>query len=489
MSWAIAVACVLASVPAGLRWLRVAQREHYLPGEVTKFARRWQRSSALNIAIDLVSLAAIVATLVLDPRWGFLVPVLQAVWPVGLTVKGVSSPLAWTDRLRRLALVSTAILILGYVAGAAFDVPVLIVVTLYLTFRVVDLSLWALRPYERSAGTGWVDRAADKLRSMDLDIVAITGSYGKTTTKEYVAHLLAGTKRVVASPASFNNRMGLARAINENLTPGTEVFVAEMGTYGPGEIAELCQWIPPKVAAMVAIGPVHLERFETEENIVRSKAEILDRAEIGVICVDHPLLAKLAGERSLSMPIVEVTGEEGVSIGGVRVMDVPEGVFGANLAVALGICRALGVELDEVGARVSTLPRAEHRQSVTTAAGGFTIIDDTFNSNPAGARSALDLLSDLGADGRKAVITPGMVELGPAQVEENRIFAEDAADRVDHFVIVGKTNRRALSEGSVNRRASVTVVDSRDEAVAWARVNLGPGDTVLYENDLPDHYP
>jgi UDP-N-acetylmuramoyl-tripeptide--D-alanyl-D-alanine ligase len=489
MTWLLAVACAVASVPAGLRWLRVAQREHYIPREVSKFARRWQRSSVLNLAVDLMSLGAIVATLIIDPLWGFLVPVLQAIWPVGLTVKGVSSPLAWTDRLRRLALVTAAILILGYVAGAALDVPVLIVVTLYLTFRVVDLSLWLLRPHERRVGTRWVEKAADKLGSMDLDIVAITGSYGKTTTKEYVAHLLAGSKRVVASPASFNNRMGLARAVNENLTPGTEVFVAEMGAYGPGEIAELCEWIPPKVAAMVAIGPVHLERFKTEENIVRSKAEILDRAEIGVICVDHPLLARLAAERSLAMAIFEVSGEGGISIGGERVMDTPVGVFGANLAVALGICLALGVELEDVAPRVSTLPRAEHRQSVAAAASGFTIVDDTFNSNPAGARSALDTLAELGAGGRTAVITPGMVELGPAQDEENRVFAEAAAEQVDHLVIVGKTNRSSLRRGSVNRKASVTVVDSRDEAVAWARANLGPGDAVLYENDLPDHYP
>lgn len=489
MSWLIAIACGLASVPAGLRWLRVAQREHYLPGEVAKFATRWQMSTPPNFAIDLISLLAVAATWILDPRWGFFVPVLGAIWPVGLSVKGVTSPLAWTERLRRVAMVSAAILIVGYVLGAAADMPVVIAVTLYLIPLVMDLSLWLLRPYERRVGNRWVAKAAEKLGSMEIDIVAITGSYGKTTTKEYVAHLLAGSKRVVASPASFNNRMGLARAVNENLTPGSEVFIAEMGTYGPGEIAELCQWIPPKVAAIVAIGPVHLERFKTEENIVRSKSEILDRAEIGVICVDHPLLQKLASERSQSMPIVEVSGEGGLSIGGERIMDTPRGVFPKNLAVALGICTALGVELDDVASRVPTLPRAEHRQSVTTAAAGFTIIDDTFNSNPAGARSGLELLSDVGAHGRTAVITPGMVELGPVQVEENRAFAEAAADRADYLVIVGRTNRKALSEGSVNGRASVTVVDSRDEAVAWARANLGSGDAVLYENDLPDHYP
>jgi len=486
--WLLAIACAAASVPAGLRWLRVAQREHYLPGSVSTFADRWRRSSLLNFVLDLVSLFGIVAVVVLDVRWAVLVPGVASIWPIGLSLRGRTSPLVWTDRLRRLAFAIAATLAVAITAGAIFELALLIVVPLHLVYVIADMALWILAPHEKRSGAGWVEKAAARLRSMDLDVVAITGSYGKTTTKNYVAHLLAGTKRVVASPASFNNRMGLARAINENLTPGTEVFIAEMGTYGPGEIAELCEWIPPKVGAMVAVGPVHLERFKTLENIVQSKSEILDRAQIGVICVDHPLLAEVAEQRAATMEIIEVSGKGRIVIGRDRVMTVPEDVFAANLAVALGICRALGVDLDQVISRVADLPTAEHRQSVTTAA-GFTIIDDTFNSNPAGARSALDLLTEIGAEGRTAVITPGMVELGPVQDEENRAFAEESASRVDHLVIVSRTNRKALREGSANGKASVTVVASRDEAVEWARANLGGGDAVLYENDLPDHYP
>ncbi len=441
----------------------------------------------VNVMLDVVGLAGVGLAL-FDVRWGFLVAVAQ-IGPVGLSVRGVTSPLAWTGRLRRLAAVTGVLFLVLYLLGAILVQPLLIVIPLFLSYLVVDLALWALGPFERRSGRQWVDRAAAKLTSVGPDVVAITGSYGKTTTKNYVAHLLSGSRRVVASPASFNNRMGLARAINENLAPGTEVFVAEMGTYGPGEIADLCAWIPPKVAAMVAIGPVHLERFRTLENIVRSKAEILDRAEVGVICVDHPLLADLARERALSIEIVEVSARDGVVVAGERVAEIPQGVFGANLAVALGICQALGVDVAGVASRIADLPTAEHRQSVSTAAAGFTIVDDTFNSNPDGARSALGTLQASVSGGKTAVITPGMVELGPVQAEENRAFAEEAASRVDHLVIVGRTNRDALRRGSANGRASVTVVDSRDEAVAWAREHLGPGDAVLYENDLPDHYP
>jgi UDP-N-acetylmuramoyl-tripeptide--D-alanyl-D-alanine ligase len=489
VTWALAAVSALAAIPAGLRWLRVAQREHYLAGEVTRSAGRWRRAGMVNFVVELAGFAAMIAMILHDVRWGFAVAGIAAAWPIGLSVRGVTSPLAWTDRLRRLAAVTAVLLVVGLVLGGLADEPLVVVLPLFLLYAVVDVALWVLSPYERRHGEKWVDKAAAKIRSLDLDIVAITGSYGKTTTKNYVAHLLSGPRRVVASPASFNNRMGLARAINEGLTPGTEVFVAEMGTYGPGEIAELTLWIPPKVAAMVAIGPVHLERFGSVEAIVRAKEEILDRAEVGVICVDDPLLADVARRRRQEMPIVEVSAVGGIVVAGEEVIDAPAGVFAANLAVALGICHALGIGLDDVVARVVDLPGAEHRQSVSVGSGGFTIVDDTFNSNPAGARSALDTLARVSPGGKTAVVTPGMVELGPVQDQSNRDFAAEAANRVDHLVIVGRTNRNALRHGSANGKASVTVVDSRDQAVEWARATLGPGDAVLYENDLPDHYP
>jgi UDP-N-acetylmuramoyl-tripeptide--D-alanyl-D-alanine ligase len=429
--------------------------------------------------------------------FGFLAVIAQ-VGPIGLGIRGVSSPLAWTSRLRRLAGLAAILAGSAYVVGGLLDLPVVVAIGLVGLPLLVDLSLLILSPVESALGGKWVERAARKLEAVGSEVVAITGSYGKTTTKNYTAHLLTGSRRVIASPASFNNRMGLARAINENLSPGTQVFVAEMGTYGKGEIAELCEWIPPKVAAMVAIGPVHLERFKSEERIVEAKSEILDDAEAGVICVDHPLLADLARRRSSEMRIIEVsTGdrgtvrvvEGGVFVDGGRVADTPGEAFAANLAVALGICLALDVGIDEVAPRIGDLPMSEHRQTVQYGEGGFSIIDDTFNSNPAGARRGLEVLAMVGAAGKKAVVTPGMVELGSRQRDENADFAAAASEVAEHLVIVGATNREALVRGSENGQATVTVVESREAAVSWVRENLGPGDAVLYENDLPDHYP
>ncbi len=430
--------------------------------------------------------------------WAFLVPLAQ-VGPIGLSIRGRTSPLAWTARLRRVAIVSGVLMLAVYVGGAAVESGFFIALGLFLLPALIDIALLVLGPIERIVGNRWVDQASARLGSSGAKVVAITGSYGKTTTKQYAAHILAGRFRTVASPASFNNRMGLARAINEHLVPGTEVFVAEMGTYGPGEIEELTRWIRPDVAAMVAIGPVHLERFRTLERIVAAKSEILDRARVGVIAVDHPLLAGLAAERGGTMEIVTVSGDgadarvtvhEGViRIDGTEVGNAPDDVFAVNLAVALGIGLALGVEPGDMVSRLDGLPRPEHRQTVSSSERGFTVIDDTFNSNPDGARVALGVLERVGDGGRKVVVTPGMVELGPDQFDQNLTFAAESAALADDLLIVGRTNRGALLEGSAKGGASVTVVTSREEAVDWVRQNLGPGDAVLYENDLPDHYP
>jgi UDP-N-acetylmuramoyl-tripeptide--D-alanyl-D-alanine ligase len=178
-----------------------------------------------------------------------------------------------------------------------------------------------------------------------------------------------------------------------------------------------------------------------------------------------------------------------VSIRGASIGKEPDEVFAANLACAIGAAVALGLTPRQVAARLDDLPRVAHRRQIETSKAGVRIIDDTYNSNPAGARAALQSLLALNGGGRRVVVTPGMVELGAEQRTANEAFADEVARAATDLVIVGRTNRASLLEGAGRKRASVTVVNSREEAVEWVRSHLEPGDAVLYENDLPDHYP
>jgi UDP-N-acetylmuramoyl-tripeptide--D-alanyl-D-alanine ligase len=488
---AAAVACLLVGLAgaalAAVRWLRVAQREHYLAGSVSRFARRWWALGP-NRVLGGAAVAAALLTLAGARAAGVVAGAAVAVGPFGLSLRGRTAKLVWTRRLRTLA-AATAVLVVAPVllallagAGPAATVAVLVAV---LTPLLVDAALAATAPVERRLVQRFVDQAAATLRSVAPEVVAITGSYGKTTTKGYVAHLVAGTRTVVATPASFNNRAGIARAVNEHLVPGTEVFVAEMGTYGPGELAELCSWVRPRISVITAIGPVHLERFGSEDRIAEAKAEITATAEVAVLNVDDPRLEALASR-------LEGAGTKVVrcSAGDVAGLPVPPGAHPTNVACAVAIARLLGVPDDAVTGRVASLPTAAHRLSVSTGASGATVLDDTYNANPAGAAAALEALARHGADsGRKVVVTPGMVELGPRQGEENARFAAAAAAAASDVVVVGHTNRRALVKGLAGGSCRVVLVDTRDQATAWARQELGPGDVVLYENDLPDHFP
>jgi UDP-N-acetylmuramoyl-tripeptide--D-alanyl-D-alanine ligase len=505
-------ACAGALGATYLRWLRVAQREHYLPGATVLFARRWWLAGMANRVVFTVVAAAAAVSIWYAPA-AFVTALAIVTSPVGLSVRGRTSKLAWTSRLRRLAGISSTLTVVtvGVAAlfglHAAFSAAALCAVG---APALVDAALWLARPVEGHYLAPYVGRARRRLSSVSPRIVAITGSYGKTTTKGYVAHLAAGSLSVVASPASFNNTPGLARAVNEHLATGTQVFVAEMGTYGPGEIKAMCEWATPEVAVITAIGPVHLERMGSLESIAEAKAEILEKAKVAVLNIDHPLLEQLARKveeegktvwRCSSkepQADVRVTAQDGVlSIKAEHfgmVMDLsvaasPE-VEPGNVACAIAAALSLGVPPQTVAARLATLPSAPHRRSLQVGATGARVIDDTYNANPAGAQAALALLASLGAEGaRKVVVTPGMVELGALQDRENANFAARAGAVATDMVIVGRTNARALLGGARAAGIPARLVRNRPAAVAWVSDHLRTGDVVLYENDLPDHYP
>jgi UDP-N-acetylmuramoyl-tripeptide--D-alanyl-D-alanine ligase len=525
VAWITVASCLIACVPAGLRWLRVAQREHYLAGSASRFAVRWWRATPVNLVSALIAVAAGGVTL----QWpvaGVITACVVAGGPLGLSVRGRTSPLAWTGRLRRLAaatvLVEVVVVVVGLVTGLAAPMAVVAVLAVP---PAVDLACWITSPLERRLSAHFVEDATARLQGVDPIVVAVTGSYGKTSTKYHIAHLVSGTRSVVVTPASFNNRAGLARAINEQLADGTEVFVAEMGTYGPGEIADLCRWCPPDIAVITAIGPVHLERFGKEDRIVESKSEIIVPADDVVLPTDDARLDAVADrardqgkqvlrcssvDRSAGVFVGRLTGHPGtdgnrVSVsarGSVLVddLEIPSGVQPTNLACAVAVALLLGVDPSTIAARLHDLPPVDHRLSAVPSSTGVIILDDTYNSNPAGARSALQALATAGyahaadpsAGRRLAVVTPGMVELGSDQFAGNREFGEAAAAVATDLVIVGRTNRRALEAGSrVSAGSTARVIRARhrDQAVEWVRQHLGSGDVVLYENDLPDHYP
>ncbi|WP_403023798.1 Mur ligase family protein [Salinibacterium sp. GXW1014] len=519
---ALIIVTLIAGLAAGalavLRWLRVAQREHYIAGWVSRIGALWVVRRPVNAVIaSLVVLLVAAAVLLALTGAGLasgitsiLAVIAAALLPVGLGVRGRSTPLNWTQRARRLAAAyAVALLAVGALLWWLVGLPG-VALTVLLAPVIMDGVLVPMNALEKRLSHKYLVSARKRLGQVRPTVVAITGSYGKTSTKGYVAHVLAGAFSVVASPASFNNLMGLSRAVNDRVVPGTEVFVAEMGVYGPGEIRELSESFPPDVAAITTIGEAHLARMKTKETIARAKGEITERAKTVVLPVDEPELRALVercrteGKRVVTVSTVpgtdaDVVVDAAASVVTMRTaegattvpVEIPGTGHAVNIAVTVGVALALDVDAAAIAPRLTALPGSQHRAEVQKAPNGTLIIDDTYNSNPVGSERALEGAAALAGErgGQLVVVTPGMVELGPVQFERNRAFAASVTARGGRLLIVGRTNRAALLAGSAGAEHPSLVFDRREDAVQVALDQAADRGVILYENDLPDHYP
>lgn len=373
-----------------------------------------------------------------------------------------------------------------------------------------------LRPVEKSINRRYYNEARDILASMpDLKIIGITGSYGKTSTKHYLQRILSEQFDTLMTPGSFNTTMGVIRTVREYLKPYNEVFIVEMGAKQPGDIKEICDLVHPTVGIVTAVGEQHLESFKSIENVQRTKFELIDSLPadgLAVVNDDFPYVANrpvdnVACRRyavnntdgaAYTVSDIEyahdgtrftVNGPDGYSIT-LHTRLVGECNI-SNLMAAVIVAVYLGVPADKIKYAVEKIEQVEHRLNVKRTPGGITIIDDAFNSNPDGSRMAVDVLARM-TGGQRIIITPGMIELGDKQFEYNQRLGEHIARNVDHAIVVGEYNRDAIlagiDEAGILTPEQIHPVASFAEAQHVLSSIARPGDTVLYENDLPDTF-
>src|SRR6202167_3168095 len=284
---------LLALVIADFRWLRVMQREHYIPGSSVTVALRWARKRPPNQV--LAPAGALAALLALFGRpYPVALGAAVAAFPVGMPLLAREQRLVRTPRLTRLAACTLVLQALIAAAVISLGAPGATAVLAAAVPVVIDAAALAMRPVEARLARKYRTSAQATLSRVGPRVIAVTGSFGKTSTKNHIADLLTGSFDVVASPASYNNDSGLCRTVNQHLRAHTQVLVAEMGTYGPGEIRAMCSWVKPEIGIITAIGPMHLERMKTLYNVVRAKSEILEEVRVAILNVDDERLAELA---------------------------------------------------------------------------------------------------------------------------------------------------------------------------------------------------
>lgn len=357
------------------------------------------------------------------------------------------------------------------------------------------ISHFILLPLERLINRSFIVKAKKKLSSANPIVIGITGSYGKTTTKNVLATLLRSKYKVFASPHSYNTPMGLCKCINEEYK-GEEIFIAEMGARFKGDISYLCKIFKPGFAILTSIGNQHLETFGSKENIIKEKTSILKGVEFAALNGDCDEVTPFASEKAaLCGKVGEVTysdvkssllGTDFVLTVGGESENIHTRLVGDHVPVTVAMCacmaKRLGVELSDIKEAAEKLPFVEHRLEVLNS-GDIIILDDSYNSNPNGADNALKILNTYG--GTKIIITPGFVELGTDSEKCLLELGEKIAGVCDYAFLLGPNAETIMS--GMKDFDNVEIVGSLNEAMDRLK-NISPPMAVLFENDLPDNY-
>lgn len=438
-----------------------------------------------------------------------------------LARKKYKKPLVRTKRVNRIFLVMWLLTaIIAVLPGIFFGLKVsaaVFVGLLWISPLILLASNVILAPVEKHINRKFYNEAAAILASMpSLKVIGITGSYGKTSTKHYLHRILSEHFSTTMTPGSFNTTLGVIRTIREHLRPYDEVFIVEMGAKQPGDIKEIAELVHPRAAIITAVGEQHLETFKTIGNVQKTKFELVDALPadgFAVLNNDFPYVAnrKVGNVEALRYAVSHPAKAdfratdirysshgttfriEGKSLA--EPLELQTALVGecnvSNLVGAVIVALRLGVPADKIRYAVSQIEQVEHRLSIRRIPGGMTIIDDAFNSNPEGSRMAMEVLGMMKDEGKRIVITPGMIELGERQREANRQFGEYIAANADVAIIVGEYNRDAILEGISRKKMpgdNVYATDTFAEAQALLLRIGRPGDIVLYENDLPDTF-
>jgi UDP-N-acetylmuramoyl-tripeptide--D-alanyl-D-alanine ligase len=515
--------------------LHLFQLEHYEPARLRVWVeRRGERVDAGSVGLCAAAGAALVAVTaagidVLVLAIGTGVGVALALVGMRIVRRPQTKPLVFTPRARRLFGVALAIptLVLALaavtvLAGAPAWVAPAVgaaagVFALLATPELLFMADRALRPIQALDNRRFVRRATAKLKEVDPLVIGITGSFGKTTTKACVAAVAELRGPAYATPASFNSFLGVVRAINEGLSTKHRAFIVEMGAYRRGDVAELCELVHPKIGVLTAIGPAHLERFGSLDEIESAKgelAEALPADGVFVTSADDERCVRVAertqarvvlfsatGAPNAELSAHDITMAEGTTRFTLRLGSTGEEVavrsklLGrhnvANLLAAAAVGVSMDLPLDAIARALARVTPPAHRLApILNPQAGIVVIDDAYNSNPVGAAAALEVLASHQAE-RRLLVTPGMVELGEREAEENERFGTQAAAVCDLVVLVGEERSRPILDGlnaASFPAAQVHVVANSSEAQALLAKTTRRGDVVLFENDLPDLY-
>lgn len=428
-------------------------------------------------------------------------------------------PLVVTKRVRRL-IYTTALLygIFYLLIGISFKKT-----NLYLYFTLLGMSgyfnyfvIWLAniinKPIEKYVFYYYKQKAISKLHSMsDMPVIGITGSYGKTSSKNILADILNVKYNAFPTPKNFNTTYGMINTINNYLDKFSDYFIAEMGAFKRGEIKEICDLVHPKYGILTRIGTAHLESFGSRENIQKGKFELIESLPsdgIGILNADDAYQKSYALKNECKIVWIGIDNEtadvratniklsyKGTSFDVIFKNDKKKYHFETrllgkanvyNILAGIALGKELGIPVEQLILGVKRVNSIEHRLELKKY-GNINLIDDAYNANPDGSKMAVEVLSMM--PGKKIIVTPGMIELGLDQYQYNKTFGEQIADVVDEVILIGEKQTKAIQDGLACKKFKTKHIHIlNDVKLAFPLMQeLAEKETyVLLENDLPD---
>ena len=381
--------------------------------------------------------------------------------------------------------------------------------------NIILLSNIINKPIEKCVFIYYKNKAINKIKSYkNLNVVGITGSYGKTSSKNILNDILNVKYNSMCTPKNYNTQYGLILTINNYLDKFNDVFIAEMGAFKRGRIKLLCNLVRPKYGIITSIGTAHLDTFGSRENIQKGKFELIESLPpdgLAILNMDDEYQVSYKIKNNVKVLWVGIENEnadlyasnikaskDGMSFDIYFKKENIKHTFNTillgnsnvyNILEAVAFSRyVMNMSFEEIKLGVKRIKPITHRLEIKNM-GDRTIIDDAYNSNPIGSKMALDVLKLM--DGLKVVVTPGMIELGDEQYNLNKKFGEYISEVADYVILVGKKQTEPILDGLKEKQYKndkIFLINDVKEAfdiIDKIKVK-NKHSYILLENDLPD---
>lgn len=465
-------------------------------------------NSYLNDTISILSFALIYL-------------ILSSIYSIEIKHEQSKKPLVITKRVRRLIATITIIYLLPFIIyyfNFRNDInyikyyQILTPIFIFINFLIVWLANIINKPVEKQVFYYYRRQAVRKLKEMKtMKVIGVTGSYGKTSSKNILNDILNVKFNSFATPQNFNTTYGLINSVNNYLDKFSDIFIAEMGAFKKGEIKEICDLMKPKYGILTKIGVAHLESFGSRENIQTGKFELIESLPsdgIGILNKDDEYQVSYKLKNNCKILWIGIDNKDvDVRASNIKLsytgttFDVnfkgdkktyqfetkllgKANIYNILAGIALGKEFGLSIEQLQLGVRsVNSIP---HRLELKKY-GKINIIDDAYNSNPVGSKMALEVLSMM--PGKKIVVTPGMIDLGDEQYQLNKEFGNYIAPVADEVILVGAEQTKPIYDGLIEKKykeKNIHILNDIKEAFLLIQELQGKETYALLENDLPD---